>query len=395
VINNLNFSKSQIVVLLILWSAFLFSFVDRLAWAPVIPLAAKALSLNAKEAGSYMSAFYFGYILTQLPGGYLADRFGYRKILLCSFFIMGFFTILMGTVSNFWQGFFYRIFAGMGSGAIFSACVKGIFDWFSEKNRYTAMGFFMTASSVGVFLVNIIVPTVAKFHGWNASFYAAGLLPIITLLFAYFFLRENSILNDTRSIASFVNDVKILLKNKEFMLTGLAGFFAMWATWGTATWANSYLNKGLGLTLVQAGFFMSAFGITALICKPIAGILTDITDWKKKNILFFMLILFFIFLVIFGINRSIFFLYFLAPILGILAFVYSPVMNTFVGELVDKRNIGVAMGLINAIWQLGSLISPLAVGFVLDLTHSYFYAFLTLGIGPLLGAIIMLSASNR
>jgi nitrate/nitrite transporter NarK len=70
-------------------------------------------------------------------------------------------------------------------------------------------------------------------------------------------------------------------------------------------------------------------------------------------------------------------------------------MNTFVGELVDKRNIGVAMGLINAIWQLGSLISPLAVGFVLDLTHSYFYAFLTLGIGPLLGAIIMLSASNR
>jgi len=394
-INNLNFSKFQIMVLLILWSAFLFSFVDRLAWAPVIPLAAKALSLNAREAGSYMSAFYFGYILTQLPGGYLADRFGYRKILLCSFFIMGFFTMLMGTVSNFWQGFFYRIFAGMGSGAIFSACVKGIFDWFSEKNRYTAMGFFMTASSVGVFLVNIIVPTVAKFYGWNASFYAAGLLPIITLFFAYFFLRENSILNDTRSIASFVNDVKLLLKNKEFMLTGLAGFFAMWATWGTATWANSYLNRGLGLTLVQAGFFMSAFGITALICKPIAGILTDITGWKKKNILFFMLILFFIFLVIFGMNRSVFALYFLAPILGILAFVYSPVMNTFVGELVDKRNIGVAMGLINAIWQLGSLISPLAVGFVLDLTHSYLYAFLTLGSGPLLGAIIMLSASNR
>ncbi|PMP85648.1 MAG: MFS transporter, partial [Thermodesulfobium narugense] len=221
-INNLNFSKSQIIVLLILWSAFLFSFVDRLAWAPVIPLAAKALSLNAKEAGSYMSAFYFGYILTQLPGGYLADRFGYRKILLYSFFIMGFFTILMGTVGNFWQGFFYRIFAGMGSGAIFSACVKGVFDWFSEKNRYTAMGFFMTASSVGVFLVNIFVPTVAKFHGWNASFYVAGTLPIITLLFAYFFLCENSSSNETKSILSFGYDIKILLKNKEFMLTGLA-----------------------------------------------------------------------------------------------------------------------------------------------------------------------------
>lgn len=396
-LGRIDVSIRQIGVLLILWLAFLFSFVDRLAWAPVIPLATQALAMSAKEAGSYMTAFYTGYVLTQLPGGYLTDRFGYRRVLLGSFLVMGLFTLLMGTVTTFWQGLVYRVLAGLGSGAIFSACVRAIFDWFSSRGRGTAMGFFMTASSLGVSVVNLFVPTVAKLYGWNASFYVAGVFPLLALLLAYFLLQEKTAVSvvSMKKQVNFLADIEALLQNRNLMLTGLAGFCAMWATWGTATWANTYMNKGLAISLVDAGLFMSLYGMAALFCKPLAGVVTDLLGGKKKMLLFWMLAAFGLTLFWFGANRSVPMLYILAPVLGIAAFIYSPVMNTHIGELVPPHQVGTATGLVNTVWQLGSLLSPLAVGAVIDATHNYFYAFATLGVGPLVGAALILLVEEK
>jgi len=86
------------------WLAFLCSFIDRLSWPPIIPMAAGELGLTAAEAGGFMSAFFLGYLLTQLPGGMLADRWGSRKVLLYSLFLMGIFTIGLALTTGFLQG---------------------------------------------------------------------------------------------------------------------------------------------------------------------------------------------------------------------------------------------------------------------------------------------------
>ena len=128
-------------VLFVVWSAFLLSFVDRLTWPPIIPLASRDLGISAAQAGGYMTAFYIGYVMTQLPGGYLTDRFGYRKVLLTSFLVMGTFTAAMGLVENYAAGFLLRILAGMGSGAVFSAGVRAIFDWFRQNSAQRRWAF--------------------------------------------------------------------------------------------------------------------------------------------------------------------------------------------------------------------------------------------------------------
>ncbi|BCJ85686.1 MFS transporter [Effusibacillus dendaii] len=395
----MNSRVMQIGALIIVWLAFLFSFVDRLSWPPIIPIASKELGMTAAQAGSYMTAFYVGYVITQLPGGLLTDRFGYRKVLLGSFFIMGIFTALMGMIQSFEQGLVLRILAGLGSGAVFSACVRAIFDWFPAKGRGTAMGFFMTASSLGVSVVNLFVPTVTKSYGWQTAFLVAGFLPILGLVLGYFFLKERTSAAEQRqnaqSSVGFWKDVAGMFKNRNLMMAGMSGFCAMWATWGTATWANTYMNKGLHMSLVQAGFIMSIYGMAALLCKPIIGILSDILKVQRRVLLFVVLICFGPVLLWFGSTTSISLLYLIAPILGIAAFVYSPIMNNYIGELVDQRLVGTATGFVNTIWQLGSLISPLAVGAVIDATHNYFYAFVTLAIGPVLAAFIILLVKEK
>ncbi len=392
-VKGMEITKTQIGVLAIAWLAFLLSFVDRLSWPPVIPLASKALGMSATQAGSYMTAFYIGYVVTQLPGGLLTDRFGYRKVLLGSFAVMGIFTALMGTITSYEQGFTYRILAGIGSGAIFSACVRAIFDWFPGMGKGTAMGFFMTASSMGLSVVNLFVPVLAKEYGWQFSFIAAGFLPVASLFLAWPLLKENTPIANRaqgQSAGQFWHDVLSLFKNKNLMLTGFAGFCAMWATWGTATWANTYMAKNLNLSLIEAGAIMSFYGVAALFCKPVAGLLNDLLLGKRNLLLAVMLVGFSVMLLWFGANISVQMLYIIAPILGITAFVYSPVMNTLIGDVVQLRLVGTATGLVNTIWQLGSLLSPLAVGAVIDATHNYFYAFATLAIGPLFGAAIIM-----
>ncbi len=391
-IRGISVSRQQLLVLLVVWLAFLLSFVDRLSLAPTLPLVAKDLGMSAKQAGGFMTAFYMGYVCTQLPGGFLTDKFGYRKVLLVSFFVMGVFTALMGTVTSYQMGFAYRLLAGIGSGAIFSACVRAIFDWFPPKGRGTAMGFFMTASSLGLTVVNLFVPAVARDHGWGASFFIAGALPIAALLLAVPFLKHNPESESTTQGATMrLSDILLLLKNKNLMLAALAGFGAMWGTWGTATWANTYMNKSLNLTLVQAGYFMSSYGLFALLGKPVSGIMNDILGKKRKLLLSVILLLFAVVLIWFGSNRSVNMLYFLAPLLGVVAFVYSPIMNTMIGDLADKKLVGTATGFVNTIWQMGSLLSPIVVGSVIDAgAGNYFYAFVTLAIGPVLAAAIIL-----
>ncbi len=284
-IRGIEVTNKQIGVLFIVWLAFLLSFVDRLTWPPIMPMAMKELGISAKQAGSYMTVFYTGYVLTQLPGGLLTDRFGYRKVLLASFLIMGSFTALMGLTSSYEHGLVYRFLAGVGSGAVFSASVRAIFDWFPAKGRGTAMGFFMTASSVGVTVVNLLIPVAAKQNGWKFSFFVAGGITIAAFAIGYFLLadRKNDTVAGPGKANQFWQDILQLTKNRNLLLTGLAGFCAMWATWGTAAWANTYMNKALQLSLVEAGAIMSLYGIAAFVCKPISGLLADCLLHNEKG----------------------------------------------------------------------------------------------------------------
>lgn len=377
---------SAIKVLFIAFLAYLFSYMDRMAWAPIIPLASKDLGINAAQAGSLMTAFYLGYVITQVPGGYLTDKYGYRKMLLTSFFITGFFTILTAFVHSYGLAFIVRFIAGMGSGAIFSAGLVAITDWFTEKRRGAAMGFFMTSTSFGISLVNLFVPSVAHGFGWRTAFFITGLLPFIGLLLGYFLLKERTPVHQiSKKQNTSWHDIISLLKNKNIILMGIAGLGGQWATVGTATWANTYLVKSLHLSLVEAGAIMSLFGTAALLCKPLTGFLSDYLD--RKSLAVGILLLAVPILSWFGANQNVSVLYFIAPMMGVCVYAFYPVLQTIIYNLVDRRLVGTTSGLVNGMWQIGSLTAPLAVGAVIDATQNYFYCFITLAAGPLLGAI--------
>jgi MFS family permease len=371
--------------------AFLCSFIDRLSWPPVIPMAAAELGLTAAQAGGFMSAFFFGYLITQLPGGLLSDRFGTRKVLLVSLLLMGVFTIGITWVPGFLSGAVLRFFAGIGSGAVLAASVKGVYDYFGPEHRATAMGFFMASAPLGLLLANLISPAVAASYGWRSSFLVAGSLTLFAFGLSWLTLprRSEASMKSTGRYESIGTTLKILLTHRDLMLTAAAGFFAMWGTWGTLTWANAYMIQGMGLSLKQAGQTMALFGLGALIGQPVAGWLADRFRCRRRQTGMVILAGFAVLLWLFGINKDTRQLFVLVPLLGAGAFIFGPVLNTFISELVAAHQVATAIGFCNGVWQVGSLISPVAAGILLDRTGSYPWAFAVLAAGPLLAVFLL------
>lgn len=69
------------MVLLLTVFSYLMGSIVSFAWPPIIAVASPELGIDMTRAGLYMSAFYIGYVITHVPAGFLADRFGVRYLI--------------------------------------------------------------------------------------------------------------------------------------------------------------------------------------------------------------------------------------------------------------------------------------------------------------------------
>jgi predicted MFS family arabinose efflux permease len=101
------------------------------------------------------------------------------------------------------------------------------------------------------------------------------------------------------------------------------------------------------------------------------------------------MLLFAVLLFVFGQASTVQQFYLIAPFLGAAAYGYTPLLIAHMTELSGQERAGSAAGLTNVVWQIGSALAPIAVGYVYASTGSFLYSLVTLAIGPLLGAATM------
>lgn len=397
---EIRFSRSQILILVSVWLTFLLSFVMRLSWASVMPIVNDALNFTAKMGAQHIAAFYFGYALTVLPGGILADKIGYRRTILCSLIGMAAVTALMSTITDYTYAWILRFLLGVMSGPVQASCLSAIGDHFGPNQRGVAVGFFMSCTSFGITTVNLYAPYVATHYGWQTAFLATAALPLAVWLLCYFTIRKPSaeIMAQRESEASVAaaklgmgqtslkENLKHIISNRNIRCLAIAGFFATGTTWGVTQWANLYMVKQLGVTAIYAGQVMSAFGTAALIAKPTIGILSDVLPIKKNHLTAFVMFLFAPALILFAGTNNPDMLFVTGPILGVGAFMHSALTNALVVQSAAPHLRGTTAGFVNLFNQIGALLAPLLLGNVLVMTGSYQLSLMSIAIAPVIGA---------
>lgn len=383
----------RISVLACAWSIFFGSYVDRLAWANLSGPAGRDLRIPVAALGVFATAFSLGYVFGNGVAGVAADRIGPRRTLLFSIVPMGVFTALFGFTTTLWAGCALQALMGLTAGTAFVCGVKLITTWFSSVGRATAMGIFVTGTSVGVVATNYIAPVLMQEIGWRGVYHVLGAATVVLALVSYVIVRDRP---DTQErVVEPPRALKFLLRSRNFRWLTLANIGGPWATWGFALWANILLVHRFNLTPVAAGKIVASFGIGAIIAKPAIGLVSDSLGGARKHLAIASLVLFAVALLVFGQLHTVKQFAWFAPVLGVAAFVYSPLVSTMIAEVGGAELAGTASGVSQVINTAVGAVQPITVGFVYYATHSFFLAFAALAIGPALAAAALLAVREQ
>lgn len=378
------------VILAMMVSCFVFTFFVRFTWPPLIPVVVPILGMKMTQAGAYMSAFYLGYVITQIPAGILADRFGVRLILALSLIVEGISTFGMGYITTYDSGFALRVVTGLGAGAVYAACARSLMEWFPARERGTAFGIMLGAPSAGIVLSSVIVPPLNTAIGWAGAFKAVGIATIVLGIIIFLLVRSSE---TTKSGGSMFGGFAVMFRSRNIILTALAGFCLMWVELGTATWAIAHVKK-LGHSLGAAGSVMMFYGIGGLISPPISGYLSDRIGHRKWILIISLLIIAPI-TVVFGYQKDFTMLCAMGFLFGFCSYLANPHLTILISEFAGKQWAATANGASNVIFQIASMVGPLIMGWSIDKTGNFSTVWWVMAAGPLLAVLLMLPVDSE
>ena len=393
------------VVLFACWMSFTLTSVDRSTWGPASVFVGDSLAVPVASLGAFATAYYIGYVISNALGGIGTDRLGGRLMLSISLFGAGALMTVFGSTTSATVGIAVQALVGLFAGADYSAGIRLVTSWFPASKLGLPLGIFVTATSLGTAIANSVVPALIAWHGWGTSYHLFGVLSMVLAVVLLFLLRPGPMLDAAgaeadaaaqeagpSSAAPAPTGLSSMARNRNFVLTCLAGFGGFWGLYGFVTWANALMIKGHAISPGTAGAVVAIFAVTAVAVKPVVGFVTDrFFGGARRLPASCILALFAVTLVAFGnLGTATAFLW-LAPLLGAAAYGWTPLLVALVPRLVSGAVTGSASGFANAVWQLGSVIVPLAVGAAYSASGSFAVGFLTLAAGPALGAVIMLA----
>jgi sugar phosphate permease len=333
---------------------------------------------------AYMTAFYIGYVVMQIPGGVLVDRFGPRLVLAISVALQGVGTIGIGFIESYTAGFVLRILCGLAAGCVFSSCVKAVVTWFSPAQRGLAMGFVMTAPAMGVAVPNLIMPVLNDFFGWQGAFRFVGVLIIVFAAALAVFMRDkkNPVSGPRKS---FFTGLKFVLSNRNTILIAFAGLGIVWCQVGFASVANPYMTEYLGLSLAGAGRLMMVYGLIGIPVSALTGYVSTGSVSKKKAMIIGCYCLVAALFLVFGRLSGYIEVFVLTCVLGVLIPCAGALGSILLTDSAGPEWAATAGGVGNCIFQTGALISPLFIGIVRDSTGHHAWTWWILATGAVFG----------
>jgi len=235
--------------------------------APLASALMREFGFNNALAGFLTTGIFLTHAGMQIPGGYLVDRFGSRRMVLIALLWVAVGNFLMAAAGAYWQLLFCKIFTGMGTGVCFVGGARYIHEGCAGPRLNVAQGFFGGSIQLGAGFVIFAVPQLYKLAGWRATFLiSAGMVLVAAVIWI---TRAPHVEFPPSPPGKFVT----MLSAPQLWLLGL---FQM-ATFGMSvvvgSWVVVLLVKGMKVPVTRAGMIGSLVLLLGIVSRPLGGML--------------------------------------------------------------------------------------------------------------------------
>jgi MFS family permease len=166
------------------------TYVDRVCISQAAPFLQEELGLTAGQMGLAFSAFAWAYGLFEIPGGWLGDRIGPRKVLMRVVILWSMFTAATGHVWNLASLVITRFCFGMGEAGCFPNLTKAFMIWLPRQERLRAQAILWLSARWGGAFTPLLVIWVMSWLSWRNTFVLFGSIGVIWAFFFHRFFRD-------------------------------------------------------------------------------------------------------------------------------------------------------------------------------------------------------------
>lgn len=171
-----------------LWVLLFVNYLDRVAISFAGPAMMKDLALTPAEFGILLSSFGVGYMLAQVPGGLLADKWGAKPVLVVGPLLWALFTGITGLIATLTGFVIVRLCFGISEGLSAASFYKAIGDSFTSKDRARAAAISTTAITLAPAFAGAAIGKIIGAYGWQAMFVMMAVPALIAAAVTHFFI---------------------------------------------------------------------------------------------------------------------------------------------------------------------------------------------------------------
>lgn len=167
------------------------TYIDRVCISKAAPLIQTDLGFSKKEMGYVFSAFTLAYALFEIPGGWLGDKLGPRRVLSRVVTFWSVFTMATGYAWNLGSMLVCRFLFGAGEAGAFPNMTKMFTIWLPQRERGTALGIMWLSARWGGSFTPFLVLWVLQYLSWRQAFTVFGVLGVVWAVVFRLWFRDN------------------------------------------------------------------------------------------------------------------------------------------------------------------------------------------------------------
>lgn len=259
------------VILIILCTCF-----QSVAFAAIslfLPIIRQDLDLSFTQGGTISAITVFVYALMQIPAGFLADRYGLKKIFFIGALGTTVLSLVFGFVTAYWQALLIQGASGIFRAFLFAPGVALLASWFPSERRATAMALSLIGLFSGQLIISLTGPFFVNRFGWRFPFFFFASIGILSSFIYLVFSRPSPFYRHTQKVS--LKEVFDLFRHLFMWICAGVQYVRLAVMQGITFWLPSLLIEEKGLSLQITGYLIAMRAALTVPSNLAGGFVSD------------------------------------------------------------------------------------------------------------------------